>query len=61
MAVKLPKEYSKLKESDFPRVINGIEYKTKKELADRYKSDLMTFAQLLYDIYQGKKALSKRK
>lgn len=55
---KLPKEYSKLKESDFPRTINGVEYKTKQELIDRYNADLMAFAQLIYDIYQEKKAKS---
>lgn len=53
--VKLPKQYAKLKESEFPLTINGIEYKIKQELADRYKSDLMAMAQLIYDIYQEKK------
>ncbi len=52
---KLPKEYSKLKDSDFPRTINGIKYKTKQELADRYEADLNTLANLIYDIYQDKK------
>lgn len=55
LGVKLPKEYAKLNESEFPLTINGIEYKTKQEIADRYKADLMAMAQLIYDIYQEKK------
>ncbi len=55
----LPKTYSKLKDTDFPMIIGGIEYKTKQELADRYQADLMALAELLYDIYQDKKAKDK--
>lgn len=53
--IKLHKEYAKLKESEFPLVIGGIEYKTKKELADRYEADLMALANLLYGIWQSER------
>lgn len=53
--IKLPREYAKLKDTDFPVTINGIKYKTKQELADRYNADLMAFANLIYDIYQNDK------
>ncbi len=58
MPIKLPKEYSKLRDSDFPIVIGGIKYKTKQELADRYEADLMAFTKLIYDIYREDKAKS---
>ena len=53
--IELPKEYAKLKESEFPVIIGGIKYKTKQELAERYEADLMALAQLLYDIWRKKK------
>ena len=55
MAIKLPKEYEELKDSDFPMDIGGINYKSNQELAERYEADLMALAQLLYDIWQDKK------
>ena len=55
MGSKLPKEYSKLKNSDFPVIVGGIKYKSKQELIDRYNADLMAFSQLIYDIYQEDK------
>jgi hypothetical protein len=56
--VKLPKEYSQLKDSDFPAIIGGISYESKQELAERYEADLMALAQLLYDIWQDSKISS---
>lgn len=52
---KLPKEYALLKETDFPRTINGIEFKTKQELVERYEADLNALADFLYDMYQQEK------
>ena len=57
--IELPKEYADIEDSAFPIIIGGIEYRAGQELAERYESDLMAFAQLLYDIWQQKNATMK--